>query len=223
MRTLPARFAKPDAGVRECKHTLALMQRRPAVSTRIAPPLYIPPPKYRSAPCDTAARPFSHHTPLVWCTALTRWGNFCVTTNFLYLWFTIKNSVEMTPALRAQPLGASTFGDDNIATWISLGDYITSAYSKMASKLKTRSWEFPKFPPHLWNLHSTRPIMRKGNVEHWCQFKQYWESLDPKVKQKSMLVLQRVSCDCEIQVLNRWLFPSYSVISHSCSYFTAIK
>lgn len=47
--------------------------------------------------------PFSHHTLLVWCTALWCWGNFCVTTNFLYLWVATKNSVEMTPAPRARP------------------------------------------------------------------------------------------------------------------------
>lgn len=184
MRTIPARFTSPGTGAHGRRRTLALMQRRPAVSTRIVPPLYIPLSKYRSAPRDTAVRPFSHHTPLVWCTAQRRWGNFCATTNFLYLWFTIKTSVEMTPALRAQPLGGTASCGDSIAdtsVWdiFIMTPYISrniahlenkvsffiSACSKMATTQKTRPWEFPTFPPHLWELRWTCPIMRNGNEE----------------------------------------------------------
>lgn len=64
------------------------LQHRRAASIRITPPAFIP---QRKAEVHHVAvrwhlKMVSHHAPLMWCAALTHWGNFSVTANFPNLW-----------------------------------------------------------------------------------------------------------------------------------------
>ena len=101
---------------------VVLPQHSRAVSTRIAPPAFIP---RRNAEVDHVTvrwhlHRFSHHALLMWCTALRRWGNFffsSATTNFPYLREESRKGGETTPAqgpsLRVAPAASC---DENISS-----------------------------------------------------------------------------------------------------------
>lgn len=173
---------------------LALMQRGPAVSTRIAPPLlYLR--QHAEVHHVTPRRglhSFSHHTLMVWCTALWCWGNFCVTANFLYLWVATKNSVEMIPAPRARP-GRRCFLRWQYSKHLCLTDALITSpcvslnIAHLENEVRIWREPIPRWPPrwkwdvgnfhhfHHWGLPlNTTDYEKKDN---YSQMKQYWTSL----------------------------------------------